>query len=100
MYRGIHMYGVQMYRAYRHMRGCTGGIQMYGAYKGVQMYGRCTEVWRDYRCMGCTNVGSFRHPQNIQTVRHTTHMHDNYILVLYFLHSSSLIHILLTYQLA
>ena len=36
---------VQMYRAYRHMGGCTGGIKMYGDIEGV------------YRCMGdCIDV--------------------------------------------
>ena len=42
-----------MYRASRHMEGCTGGIQMYGGvdmyggiqiYRGIQMYRECTDA--------------------------------------------------------
>ena len=61
--------GLQMYRAYRYIGGCTGAIQKFGAYTGsiqmygdVQMYRGCTDVWgvqiyggaQMYR--GCTGV--------------------------------------------
>ena len=71
MYRGCtDVWGsVQMYRAYRHIGRCTGGIQMYGGHtEGVVMYDayRCTggadvlgcvQMYGGvYRCIGHTDI--------------------------------------------
>ena len=60
MYWGIHMYG-DIQGVYR----CTGGVQMYGAYRHMEDVQGVTAVWRMYRYRGHTDT-----PPDIQTARH------------------------------